>query len=161
MWFYREAKRSPSAAPKVVVPKPAAKPGQADLRPAARALLAGRPKDPDAWLLMALLVDSKVEMADGTGTGGLSWLDAERVLAEANGSDEPLRLYNRFSREFGDGYTAKKDIPESHAKTLREMLAALQAFPGVKSVTPRDMHRSMIWEPSAQPLDRGAPESEI
>ncbi len=164
MWFYRDSKRSPAAAPKLVLPKPAATGPQADLRPAVRAILAGRAKDPDPWLLMALLVDSRVEMDDGSKLDGLSWLDAERLLAEANtdanGTAEPLRLYNRFSREFGDGYTLKSDLPETHTTALREILAALKASPGVKSVDPREMRKSMIWEPSAQPVDTGAPESE-
>jgi hypothetical protein len=158
MWFYREAKRAPGAAPATALPA-APSPSQtrrADLRPAARTILRSRPRDPDAWLLMALLVDCRFEMEDGTHAEKLSWLDAERLLAEANESAEPLRLYNRFSREFGDGYATKAGIPESHATALREILAALRAFPGVKSVTPRETPASSVGEVTPHAPDLAA-----
>jgi hypothetical protein len=99
--------------------------------------LAGRPRDPDAWLAMSLLVDSRIVLDDGSASDGMSWLDAERTLGAALAGDGPLRLYNRFAREFGDGYSAREDLPEEHRAAIRAMSAALARAPGVKSVGPR------------------------
>src|SRR5262245_29508115 len=127
VWWYRDPKRSPAAparpatalspaAAALRVPAAAAPP--ADLAQAVAHAFAGRSKDPDAWLLMSLLVDSRVEMADGSVSDGMTWLDAERLLAVALGNGQPLRLYNRFAREFGDGYSLRNDVPKDHQKRM-------------------------------------------
>jgi hypothetical protein len=139
MWWYRDPKRSPVATKPTPVRQRPAAPARADLAPHAAHVLEGRPKDPDAWLLMSLLVDSRIELTDGSVSDGMSWLDAERTLATAIGTGDPLRLYNRFSRDFGDGYTARTDLPKPHRDALAALRDALARSPGVVAVRPRSV----------------------
>jgi hypothetical protein len=146
VWWYRDPKRSPAApARPATAPTPSAGAARAPAVPAPRADLAqavahaftGRSKDPDAWLLMSLLVDSRVEMTDGAVSDGMTWLDAERLLAVALGNGQPLRLYNRFAREFGDGYSLRDDVPKDHQKRMNRLREAIATAPGVRGVVPR------------------------
>lgn len=146
MWWYRDTKTSPAA---TKPSKPKTRPGGAvapaddgeaarpGLGAVVRSVLDGRPKDPDAWLLMSLLVDSRIELDGGATSDGMSVLDAERTMAEAAPTGEPMRLYNRFVRDFGDGYSARADLPETHRDALVSMREKLSKSTGVKSVGPR------------------------
>jgi hypothetical protein len=100
MWWYRDTKTSPAAS------KPARSGSRAVAAPTAddsdsgaaadtnairsglgsvvRAAFDGRSKDPDAWLLMSLLVDSRIELDGGATTDGMSVLEAERAMADAD-----------------------------------------------------------------------------
>lgn len=133
--------------------KAPAGPARADLTGVIRPLLASRRKDPDYFLLLSLLVDSRIEMEDGSVHDGISWLDGERLLGECAPTADPLRLYNRFSREFGDGYSQKSEIPEEHARILEELRQAILASPGVRGAESRSLRKSMCWEPSANKVD--------
>lgn len=149
MWWYRDTKKSPAAkkpsgrrapAPAPAAPRPV-EPGQG-LTAAVAHVLAGRPRDPDAWLVMGLLVDSRIEIDGGAVSDGMTWHEAERTVAEALGPADPARLYNRFAREFGDGYTLREDLPEDRARALGALRDALASAPGVKTFalrTPRDV----------------------
>lgn len=128
-------------------------PAKADLRPVLRPILAARQKDPDYYLVLSLVVDSRIEMEDGSVHDGISWLDGERLLGECAPTPDPLRLYNRFSREFGDGYSQKTDIPEEHGRILEEIRQAILASPGVRGAENRQLRKSMCWEPSANEVD--------
>lgn len=153
MWWYRDTKTSPAAS------KPARSGSRAVAAPTAddsdsgaaaetnavrpglgsvvRAAFDGRSKDPDAWLLMSLLVDSRIELDGGATTDGMSVLEAERAMADADRGGEPMRLYNRFMRDFGDGYSARADLPEAHRDALVSMREKLSKSPGVKAFGPR------------------------
>ena len=130
MWWYRN--QDDTAQAHAGVPEPAC-----DAFTSALAeLLRGRPRDPDLLLAMSVLVDSRVELADGRILEGTTWAEAEQLLEQATGS-APLRLYNLFSRDYGDGYSSRDDLPEEHALRLDELRSALAAAGGVTSVSPR------------------------
>lgn len=138
MWWYRDGKR-PAAPAKADAPqqRPAGEPRRTDLSVVVAQVLHEGAKDPDAILLMSLLVDSRIEIADGASSDGMTWSDAERTIATAVGGGEPVRLYNRFAKDFGDGYSTRKDLPPGHRDVLARLRTALAAAPGVKSVAPR------------------------
>ena len=89
------------------------------------------------WLIaMAILVDSRIELANGEVQDGLSWGHSEALLQSVS-EGEPPRLYNGFSRDYGDGYTARDDLPEDHARILDEVREALKSAEGVVSLGPK------------------------
>lgn len=154
MWWYRDSKRPAAAGADPAAPRATARPraSSAGPRPAAdlivsaglaanglagavAAALAGRPRDPDTLLVMSLLVDSRIELADGSTSDGATWFEAEKTISAALG--EPVRLYNRFARDFGDGYSARPDLAADVRAALDELRAALRAAAGVTSVGPR------------------------
>ena len=149
MWYYNQTKPAQSAAPKPASRESLAKPGRPEVNPALAAalggILASRPVDPDAYLLMAILVDSEIKFADGKTVGGLSWSEAERILAANAPSGDPLRLYNRFAREFGDGYTQRDELTADERRALTEIATALVNANGITSVESRTLGRSMPW----------------
>jgi hypothetical protein len=141
MWWYRDSKpASPGrgrrgGAAKLAAPEPAATcPG--GLAGSVALALQGRPRDPDCWVVMALLVDSRIELDEGAVTDGMTWLQAERTIAAAL-PDDPPRLYNRFARDFGDGWTRREALTAEERSCLDRARAALAGAPGVKSVGPR------------------------
>ncbi|MCE9636294.1 MAG: hypothetical protein K8T90_11380 [Planctomycetes bacterium] len=145
MWWYRDTKTSPAATkpaksrsrPDAAPPVGDVEAGRGGLGSVVRAAFDGRAKDPDAWLLMSLLVDSRLELDGGATYDGMSVLEAERAMGEAAQGGEPMRLYNRFVRDFGDGYSARTDLPEEHRNALISMREKLSKSSGVKAFGPR------------------------
>ena len=138
MWWYRDPKSPPVAVkPEAPERRPAADVGRADLSSVVAQVLAGGSRDPDAILVMSLLIDSRIELADGTVSDGMTWLDAERTIATALGGGEPVRLYNRFAKDFGEGFSTRKDVLAVYRDGLARLRAALKSAKGVKSVGPR------------------------
>lgn len=157
MWWYRDQNRSPAARPaprpKPRAPEPALDAGPAVSATAAR-VLRGRGRDPDAWLLMSLFVDSRIEFDDGSVSDGMTWLDAERAIGASLAAEGPLRLYNRFAKEFGDGYSRRDDVPASHRDALGVLRAELSGAPGVVEVRPRTP-RAVTTEAPTREVVRG------
>ena len=107
------------------------------LEAALAASLADRPLDPDVLLAMCLLVDSRIELESGAVLDGATPGEAEKMLGGALGDGQPLRLYNRFIGDYGEGYSRREDAPEEHRKTLDEIRGALTAADGISAVEPR------------------------
>lgn len=143
MWWYRDKKDGPKepakAAPgsRPASASPAARGLREDVLAALRHVAAGRSPDPDAWLLMSLLVDGVLETAAGPALEAVPIQDAERYVAAAFGGDPPLRLYNRFTKDFGEGASTRADLPAAHRAALDALRAALSSAPGVRSYRSR------------------------
>ncbi len=121
MWWYRDQKNDDEedgAAPSSPAEIAAAILGR---------VLNGRPKEPDRLTAMALLVGGNITLESGDVIGTLSSTEAEQVIDAACG--EPQRLYNAYSRSFGEG------VPDSHRACLDELIAAVTAVEGVQSCT--------------------------
>jgi hypothetical protein len=127
MWWYRDRKDDEGAE----AATPETRLARA-LAPAAR----GRPADPDLLMLMAVLVDGRVEMADGTVFDGMSWAEAEKVAAAAAGGG-PHRLYNVFARDYGDGVTARADLTPEQSAAQTAARKALDDSPDVAAYRSR------------------------
>lgn len=129
MWWYRDkdkkAAQSKGTAEAVQAPRD-------PLVAALRTALGSRPQVPDYLLAMSLVVDSRIELADGTVREGTSWGEAEKLLQAAG--DGSVRIYNQFARDFGDGYSRQADLPAPHRETLDALRASLRAAPGIARV---------------------------
>ena len=130
MWWYRDQSK-PSQ------PEAEEGPAPAPLMRALKEALKGRSARPGPLLAMSLLIDSRIELEDGTVVEGPSWFDAERCIEAALGASRPLRLYNEFSKDYGDGYSTRDDLSADHERRLGELKDALLADPGVKSIEAR------------------------
>ncbi len=137
MWWYKnkgdEKPGSPSAGPADGAP-----PGDphAALAAALGPALRGKEPDPHGLLAMSLLVDSRVELTDGGVVESPTWQEAEKIVAAALATPGPVRLYNQFSKAFGDGYTRREDLPEAHRTLLDRLRSSLDGSAAISSVEP-------------------------
>ena len=107
--------------------------------PVLRALagaLSERRSTAECLLAMSLLVDSRIEAADGNVLDGPTWAQAEQLVQAAVGGP-PVRLYNAFSRDYGDGYSGRTDLPEEQRRVLESLRAALSGAPDIVSLSER------------------------
>ncbi len=131
MWWYRDkGKKARDGAPGA---RSAAPPSPAALL---RQALGAAPGPDTALLAMALLVDHRLELVDGTSLGPASMRDAEKAVDEAFGGGSPMRLYNRYVREWGERSTLAPELPAEARAGLERVRLALLAN-GVRALHPR------------------------
>ena len=127
----------------------------------------GRPKDPDAWLVMSLLVDTRIEFEDGTVSEGMTWLDAERAIAQGfdrapNAAyplvqtvlvqDEALKRANARIEELEAALAGEPQPSGGFLENMRDSMFGREPSRGsVPSVRGSGMGTSGVWNTGPRP----------